>query len=110
LGLLAVVLLCLIPKATTQQRDGRVSLTVEVTDSQGRFISRLRSGDFRLIEDGIVQKIATFSERQNGYLLSYVPKANPNQGFRRVHVQILSGNGEFRVRHMPGYRPQQLRR
>ncbi len=39
-----------------------VVLTFTVTDNRGRYINGLRPGDFRILEDGIPQKIATFSE------------------------------------------------
>lgn len=39
-----------------------VVLTFTVTDNRGRYINGLRPGDFRILEDGIPQRIATFSE------------------------------------------------
>jgi VWFA-related protein len=39
-----------------------VVLTFTVTDSRGRYITGLKPSDFRILEDGIVQKIATFGE------------------------------------------------
>jgi Ca-activated chloride channel family protein len=39
-----------------------VVLTFTVTDSRGRYINGLKPGDFRILEDGIVQRVATFSE------------------------------------------------
>jgi len=39
-----------------------VVLTFTVTDSRGRYINGLKPNDFRILEDGIVQKVATFSE------------------------------------------------
>jgi VWFA-related protein len=39
-----------------------VVLSFTVTDSKGRYINGLKPGDFRLLEDGITQKIATFAE------------------------------------------------
>jgi VWFA-related protein len=39
-----------------------VVLSFTVTDSKGRYINGLKPGDFRILEDGIVQKIATFAE------------------------------------------------
>jgi Ca-activated chloride channel family protein len=39
-----------------------VVLSFTVTDSKGRYINGLKPGDFRLLEDGIPQKIATFAE------------------------------------------------
>jgi Ca-activated chloride channel homolog len=39
-----------------------VVLSFTVTDSKTRYINGLKPGDFRISEDGIVQKIATFAE------------------------------------------------
>jgi VWFA-related protein len=39
-----------------------VVLTFTVTDSRGRYINGLKPSDFRILEDGIVEKVATFSE------------------------------------------------
>ncbi len=39
-----------------------VVLTFTVTDNRGRYINGLKPSDFRILEDGIVEKIATFSE------------------------------------------------
>jgi Ca-activated chloride channel family protein len=39
-----------------------VVLSFTVTDSKGRYINGLKPADFRVVEDGIVQKVATFAE------------------------------------------------
>ena len=39
-----------------------VKLSVEVTDGRGRHINGLKPSDFRVLEDGILQKISTFVE------------------------------------------------
>ena len=39
-----------------------VVLSFTVTDSRGRYVNGLKPGDFRVLEDGIPQKIATFAE------------------------------------------------
>ena len=39
-----------------------VVLTFTVTDSKCRYINGLKPGDFRILEDGILQRVATFSE------------------------------------------------
>ncbi len=39
-----------------------VVLTFTVTDSRGRYVNGLKPGDFRILEDGIVQRVATFAE------------------------------------------------
>lgn len=38
-----------------------VSLDVAVLDNRGRFIPKIPAGNFRILEDGVPQKIATFS-------------------------------------------------
>jgi len=39
-----------------------VVLSFTVTDSKGRYINGLKPSDFRVLEDGIAQKVATFAE------------------------------------------------
>ncbi len=58
-----------------------VVLTFTVTDGKGRYVNGLKPSEFRILEDGIVQKIATFSEgnlpamrvKQDGGLEPIVP-------------------------------------
>ena len=43
----------------------------------------------------------------NSYTLTYYPQPNPNEGFRRIGVDIVSDPGKkYRVRVRPGYRPR----
>ena len=43
----------------------------------------------------------------NSYTITYYPQPNPNEGFRKVNVEIVSDVGKkYRVRARPGYRPQ----
>lgn len=43
----------------------------------------------------------------NSYTITYYPAANPNEGFRRIAVEVVSDTGKkYRVRARPGYRPQ----
>jgi VWFA-related protein len=44
---------------------GMVVLSFQVTDSKGRYINGLKPSDFRIYEDGILQKLATFAEGAN---------------------------------------------
>ncbi len=39
-----------------------VVLSFTVTDSKGRYVNGLKPSEFRILEDGIVQRVATFSE------------------------------------------------
>jgi Ca-activated chloride channel homolog len=42
----------------------------------------------------------------NSYTITYYPAPNPNEGFRKIAVEITSDPGKkFRVRTRPGYRP-----
>ena len=43
----------------------------------------------------------------NSYSVTYYPQTNPNEGFRKIEVQITSDIGKkYRVRARPGYRPR----
>jgi Ca-activated chloride channel family protein len=43
----------------------------------------------------------------NSYTVTYYPQANPNEGFRKISVDITSDIGKkYRVRARPGYRPR----
>ena len=43
----------------------------------------------------------------NSYTLSYYPQPNPNEGFRRIRVELTpEAAKKYRVRARPGYRPQ----
>jgi VWFA-related protein len=43
----------------------------------------------------------------NSYTVTYYPAPNPNEGFRKIAVEIVSDTGKkYRVRARPGYRPR----
>ena len=43
----------------------------------------------------------------NSYTVTYYPQPNPNEGFRKISVEILSDVGKkYRVQARPGYRPR----
>jgi len=43
----------------------------------------------------------------NSYSITYYPQTNPNEGFRKIAVEIPSDVGKkYRVRARPGYRPR----
>src|SRR6516162_11109003 len=43
----------------------------------------------------------------NSYTVTYYPAPNPNEGFRKIDIQIVSDTAKhFRVRSRPGYRPR----
>jgi Ca-activated chloride channel family protein len=45
----------------------------------------------------------------NSYTITYYPQANPNEGFRKISVEIVSDPGKkYRVHSRPGYRPTRI--
>jgi Ca-activated chloride channel family protein len=43
----------------------------------------------------------------NSYTVTYYPAPNPNEGFRKINVEILTDTAKkYRVRSRPGYRPR----
>jgi Ca-activated chloride channel family protein len=43
----------------------------------------------------------------NSYTVTYYPQTNPNEGFRKISVEIVTDVGKkFRVQSRPGYRPK----
>src|ERR1700730_6234317 len=77
------------PAAQAQQQDERVQLHIEVTDNKGHYINGLQPKDFRILEDGVAQKVDAFAENENSYNVTYFPAQNPNEGFRKIDVQIV---------------------
>jgi hypothetical protein len=42
----------------------------------------------------------------NSYTVTYYPQPNPNEGFRKINIEIVSDAAKkLRVRARPGYRP-----
>jgi Ca-activated chloride channel family protein len=43
----------------------------------------------------------------NSYTVTYYPQPNPNEGFRKISVEVVSDVGKkYRLRYRPGYRPR----
>ncbi len=43
----------------------------------------------------------------NSYTMTYYPQPNPNDGFRKIHIEITSEAAKkYKIRARPGYRPQ----
>ena len=43
----------------------------------------------------------------NSYTLTYYPQPNPNEGFRRIRIELMAeGVKKYKIRARPGYRPQ----
>jgi len=55
------------------------------------------------------QAIAFNSIREdiaNSYTVAYYPTGNPNEGFRKLDVEVVSDTGKhYRIRARAGYRP-----
>jgi VWFA-related protein len=48
-------------------------------------------------------------EMSNAYTVTYYPAANPNEGFRKLLVEIVNDPGKkLRVKYRPGYRPTKV--
>jgi VWFA-related protein len=50
------------PAPTFRVKVDMVVLSFTVTDNKGRYVNGLRPSDFRILEDGIPQKVSTFAE------------------------------------------------
>jgi VWFA-related protein len=50
------------PQPTFRVKVDMVVLSFTVTDSKGRYVNGLKPSDFRILEDGITQKVNTFAE------------------------------------------------
>jgi Ca-activated chloride channel homolog len=45
----------------------------------------------------------------NSYTVTYYPAANPNEGFRKITVELINDPGKkYRLSYRPGYRPNRL--
>src|ERR1700693_2387692 len=43
----------------------------------------------------------------NSYTITYYPQPNPNEGFRKINVEVATDVGKkYRIRARPGYRPR----
>jgi VWFA-related protein len=48
-------------------------------------------------------------EMSNAYTVTYYPAANPNEGFRKLLVEVVSDPGKkLRIKYRPGYRPTKI--
>ena len=48
-------------------------------------------------------------EMGNSYTVTYYPAANPNEGFRKLLVEVVNDPGKkLRVKYRPGYRPTKV--
>ena len=45
----------------------------------------------------------------NSYTMTYYPQPNPNEGFRKISVELVNDPGKkLRVQVRPGYRPSRV--
>ena len=89
--LLCAVSVCAIFPVKAQDGQGQspvfrvevdmVLLQVAVTDNKGNYITGLRPWDFKLYEDGVEQKMATFGEGNEAprSIADFTPGQNPQQ-------------------------------
>jgi len=61
-GFAAALLLYAQERPVFRVKVDMVVLGFTVTDSKGRYVTGLKHKDFRILEDGIVQKLSTFAE------------------------------------------------
>src|SRR5947209_19827934 len=54
-----------IQKPTFRVKVDMVVLSFQITDSKNHYINGLKPSDFRIYEDGILQKLSTFAEGAN---------------------------------------------
>jgi VWFA-related protein len=48
-------------------------------------------------------------EMSNAYTVTYYPAANPNEGFRKLLVEVVNDPGKkLRIKYRPGYRPTKV--
>ena len=88
LGLTRAVLRAQEPRPTFRVKVDMVVLSFTVTDSKGRYMNGLKPTDFRILEDGIQQKMATFAEGS------------------KPPVQVLEGGATRPLRRRGGGRSQ----
>jgi len=85
-----------------KSRVDLVVLSFTVTDNKGKYVNGLKPADFRIMEDGIKEKLATFSEGNrpamqildDGTLKPSVP-AEPSDGERVATVPVPGLSGDF---------------
>ena len=63
-GMLAVVLglVAAQDRPTFRIKVDMVVLSFTITDGKGKYVNNLKPKDFRILEDGILQKLNTFTE------------------------------------------------
>ena len=72
----------------------------------------VKEADGERVEIALYSKEAFEDIREdlgNSYTVTYYPQPNPNEGFRKIAVEIVSDPGKkWRVHSRPGYRPSRV--
>lgn len=80
-----------------------VVLSFTITDSKGRYVNGLKPSDFRILEDGILQKVSTFAEGnrpavqvlEGGQTRPIVPPAEAAPSPAEPRTDTLAGTNVF---------------
>ncbi len=81
-----------------------------ISSSVFKRMSTRMGGKSRLLQNLVKQVEAFENIREdlgNSYTITYYPQPNPNEGFRKLTVEVLSDVGKkYRVQVRPGYKPK----
>jgi len=80
-------------RPTFRVKVDMVVLSFTVTDSKGRYVNGLKHADFRILEDGIVQKVATFAEG-NKPPLQVMDDGSTRPILTDTAAQVTEGRGD----------------
>lgn len=67
-----------------------VTVPVKVSDRSGRFIAGLKKEDFKVLEDGIEQEIAYFSNVEEPFTVALVLDMSPSSTFKLNEIQAAA--------------------
>lgn len=90
-------------RATFRVKVDMVVLSFTVTDSKGKYVNNLKHGEFRVLEDGIIQRISTFAEGnkpplqilENGQTRPLVTTADKEKEDKSGAVDAFTGTNVF---------------
>ena len=104
------VVLAAVTCSPAQEAQRLVKFGFIVTDSNGRYVSGLKPSDFRVLEDGIPQKLSTFAEgtkpplavNDDGSTRPIDGKASETGG-PEINLEIKSPDGDnfYTVTYLP---------
>src|SRR5476651_836058 len=83
-----------------KSRVDLVVLSFTVTDNKGKYVNGLKPSDFRIMEDGIKEKLSTFSEGNRPAMQilddgTLKPSSGPAEGERVATVPVPGPTGDF---------------